>query len=548
MHGVLATHLIGKGRHAELILHLTDHVQIGHARLDHHAVGPFLNIQRHFVQGFVAIGRIHLIGGLVALAEVAGRTDRIAERAVVAGGVLGGVGHDLGVDEAILFQRGTDGADAAIHHVGRRDDIDPGLGVREGLLDQDLGGDVVQHIAFVIDDAVLTVGGERIERHVGDDPQLREAGLEGARCPLGQSVRVVGLFRHQALALQRGHREQGDSGHTQLHQLGSLDQQQIDGETLHPRHGGNGFPTVLPLQHEHRIDEIVDGQYVLAHQTTAEIMFAQTAQAAARKGARKSCSHESLLERKLEERGGGGPGVGQQGLGRFTTTGRHHLGDVRQKSGFVAFRARFQIARHQIGCVGLDHQAAGWNAGHLLAQQLAAAFVAEPAGHPDMQPQRQTLVQLLVGAGEAVQHGSRQSGQPGPQDLDETGVRIAAVEKHRHPELGGQCQLGVEYRVLHRAGGEIAVVVETALADGHHLRQRRQLAQGGQGRLIDTLGIVGMDPGGGEAVARPTGGKGSALAAAVQIGTGQDQRFHSGSTSAGHQLSLLAGKLAAGQV
>ena len=35
------------------------------------------------MQGFVAAGRIHLVGGLVALAEVGGGAHRIAERAVV---------------------------------------------------------------------------------------------------------------------------------------------------------------------------------------------------------------------------------------------------------------------------------------------------------------------------------------------------------------------------------------------------------------------------------------------------------------------------------
>jgi hypothetical protein len=29
---------------------------------------------------------------------------------------------------------------------------------------------------------------------------------------------------------------------------------------------------------------------------------------------------------------------------------------------------------------------------------------------------------------------------------------IAAVEKHRHPELGGERQLGVKHRILHRTG------------------------------------------------------------------------------------------------
>ncbi|MNC39674.1 hypothetical protein D3C75_883440 [compost metagenome] len=221
---------------------------------------------------------------------------------------------------------------------------------------------------------------------------------------------------------------------------------------------------------------------------------------------------------------------------------------MRQKSGFVAFRSGFQIPRHQIGGVGLDHQPTGGDARYLLAQQLATALVTEPAGHPYVQPQRQALVQLLVGAGEAVQHGPRQPGQPGTEDLDETGMGIAAVQKHRHPELGGQRQLGVEHRILHRTGGEVAVVVETALTDGHHLRQRRQRAQGGQGLFIHALGIVRMNPGGGETVTGPFGCLLRALAAAGQIGAGQDQRLHPGGARAGHQVGLFACKLAAGQV
>ncbi|MNQ57460.1 hypothetical protein D3C85_716180 [compost metagenome] len=73
------------------------------------------------------------------------------------------------------------------------------------------------------------MGGEGIQRHVRNDTQLREAGLEGTGGPLGQPVRVIGLFRQQALLLQRGHREQGDGGYTEGHQLFGFRQQQIDG-------------------------------------------------------------------------------------------------------------------------------------------------------------------------------------------------------------------------------------------------------------------------------------------------------------------------------
>ncbi|MNC56198.1 hypothetical protein D3C75_1057790 [compost metagenome] len=57
-----------------------------------------------------------------------------------------------------------------------------------------------------------------------------------------------------------------------------------------------------------------------------------------------------------------------------------------------------------------------------------------------------------------------------------------------------------------------------------------------------------MHPGGGEAVTGPLGGKLGTLAAAGQIGTGQDQRLHPGGTGTGHQVGLFAGKLGAGEV
>ncbi len=82
-----------------------------------------------------------------ALPRSAARAHRIAERAVKAGGVLGGVGHDAGVDVAVRLQRGADGADAPVHHVAGRDHIDPGGGMGQRLVHQHLDGDVVHDIA-----------------------------------------------------------------------------------------------------------------------------------------------------------------------------------------------------------------------------------------------------------------------------------------------------------------------------------------------------------------------------------------------------------------
>jgi len=66
------------------------------------------------------------------------------------------------------------------------DDVDAGLGLREGLTDQHVERDVVQDIAGLVDHAVLAVRRVRIERHVGHDAELRETLLERADRPRHQ--------------------------------------------------------------------------------------------------------------------------------------------------------------------------------------------------------------------------------------------------------------------------------------------------------------------------------------------------------------------------
>ena len=96
--------------------------------LDHDHVGALLEVERDFVQRLVGVARIHLVGLLVALAEVRARADGVAERPVERRGVLGRVGEDARVDELLPASSArADRADASIHHVGRRDDVDARL-------------------------------------------------------------------------------------------------------------------------------------------------------------------------------------------------------------------------------------------------------------------------------------------------------------------------------------------------------------------------------------------------------------------------------------
>ena len=104
------------------------------------------------------------------------------------------------------FERVADRADAAVHHVRRRDDVGAGLGVRQRLLDQRLDGLVVDHVAGVVDQAVLAVRGVRIERDVGDHAELGKA-LPSARAPRAARGRRDSTLRARRALFAVGRRD-----------------------------------------------------------------------------------------------------------------------------------------------------------------------------------------------------------------------------------------------------------------------------------------------------------------------------------------------------
>ena len=90
---------------------------------------------------------------------------------------------------ALFFQRRADGADAAIHHVGRRDDIAAGFDLHQRLLHQNFECFVVVHIA-VDQHAVMAMAGVGIERHVAQHADLRHRLLDRAHRAADQIVAV----------------------------------------------------------------------------------------------------------------------------------------------------------------------------------------------------------------------------------------------------------------------------------------------------------------------------------------------------------------------
>ena len=79
------------------------------------------------------------------------------------------------------FERLADGADAAVHHVAGRDDVDAGLGLHQRLLVQHGHGLVVEDVAGVVEQAVLAVAGERVERDVGQHAEPGKRAFSRAR-------------------------------------------------------------------------------------------------------------------------------------------------------------------------------------------------------------------------------------------------------------------------------------------------------------------------------------------------------------------------------
>jgi len=190
---------------------------------------------------------------------------------------------------------GTDAADAAIHHVGGRDHVGAGLGVTQRLLRQRLQGLVVHHVAARIgrvDEAILAVAGVGIERHVGDHAQLRETRLERLHRTRHQPLGVPGLFGALGLARRVDHREQGERGHAELQRIFGNAQQFVDRHALDAGHRGHGLGARFAIEHEDRVDQIVGGQDVLAHQTAREIVTAHAPHADRRKGS--SGSHRDF--------------------------------------------------------------------------------------------------------------------------------------------------------------------------------------------------------------------------------------------------------------
>jgi hypothetical protein len=162
-------------------------------------------------------------------------------------------------------------------------------------------GLVVEDVAGVVEQAVLAVAGEGVERHVGQQAQFREALLQLAHGAGHQALGVGGLAAVGRLQRRVDDREQRHHRHAQLHAVFGHRKQAVQAAALHAGHAGHvlGGPAV---EQEHRQDEVVGGQPVLTHQGPREGIAAQAARTVGR--VRGGGVHVDGLQ------GVGGPGRG----------------------------------------------------------------------------------------------------------------------------------------------------------------------------------------------------------------------------------------------
>jgi hypothetical protein len=198
------------------------------------------------------------------------------------------------------------------------------------------------------------------------------------------------------------------------------------------------------------------------------------------------------------------------------------LDDVRQVHRFVAAVRghRAQVARQQVGRVGLRQQAVGGDVAHDRAQVRAAALVAEPAGDAHVPALRDVIRHLFAGAGEAVHHHRAEPALEAAHHVHEVRVRVALVQEQRLAALDRQRQLDLERAALRMPRREVAVVVQPAFADGDDARITVQLAQFRLGFRGDFQRVVRMHAGGGEQAARVRARDFQRLARALAAGAG----------------------------
>jgi hypothetical protein len=160
----------------------------------------------------------------------------------------------------------------------------PACCLGERLLHQHLHRGVVDDVVVVIQQTVLAVAGEGVERHIGHHAQIGKLFFQRAHHVGYQAIGVGGLDAIGRFQVLADDREQCHHRDAQLHTVFGHGQQQIQAQAFDPGHGTHGLSAALAFEHEHRVDQVMRRHGVLAHEVAGESVAAQAAWTCGRVG------------------------------------------------------------------------------------------------------------------------------------------------------------------------------------------------------------------------------------------------------------------------
>ena len=175
-----------------------------------------------------------------------------------------------------IVERHADRTDASVHHVRGRDDIAARIGLHQGLPGQDLDGLVVQDHA-VLQQSVMAVAGERIERDIAQDADLGHGFLDRAHGTAHQVLGIDGLAATLVAQARIGIGKDRDTGDGELGGAFDVAHGFLDRQPVDTRHGRNRRSPGLPVDNEDRPDQVGGGQFVLAHHAAQPLGLPQPA-------------------------------------------------------------------------------------------------------------------------------------------------------------------------------------------------------------------------------------------------------------------------------
>ena len=165
----------------------------------------------------------------------------------------------------------ADRADAAVHHVARRDGVGAGFDVADGRPREQLERLVVRDLA-VADHAAVAVRGVLAEADVGDEDELRVLGAHRPQRPLDDPVLVPGARALVVLLL--GHAEEEQRLAAERGELARLGDEILDREAAHP---GQLLVRNGRRPDEVRHHEVVEVEPRLAHEPAQGVGAAEAA-------------------------------------------------------------------------------------------------------------------------------------------------------------------------------------------------------------------------------------------------------------------------------